>query len=57
MFHVDDGRKGIALTIDDGPSPEYTPQILRLLDKYRLTATFSMVGIEVDAHPPRSRVR
>lgn len=27
----------------------YTPQILRLLDKYRVIATFSMIGIEVDA--------
>jgi peptidoglycan/xylan/chitin deacetylase (PgdA/CDA1 family) len=45
------GRKRIALTIDDGPSPEYTPQVLRLLEKYRVTATFSMIGLEVDAHP------
>ena len=35
MYHVDDGRKVIALTIDDGPSPVYTPQILRLLDSTR----------------------
>jgi peptidoglycan-N-acetylglucosamine deacetylase len=50
MFHVDDGRKGIALTIDDGPNPIYTPQVLRLLEKYQITATFSMIGIEVDAY-------
>ena len=55
MDHVDDGRKVIALTIDDGPSPVYTPQILRLLDKYQVTATFSMVGLEVDAHPGMAR--
>jgi peptidoglycan/xylan/chitin deacetylase (PgdA/CDA1 family) len=55
MFHVDDGRKGIALTIDDGPSPVYTPQLLRLLDKYRVTATFSMIGLEVDAYPGMAR--
>jgi peptidoglycan/xylan/chitin deacetylase (PgdA/CDA1 family) len=41
----------IALTIDDGPSPMYTPQVLRLLEKYQVTATFSMVGLEVAAHP------
>ena len=51
MFYVHDGRKRIALTIDDGPSPEYTPQVLRLLEKYQVTATFSMIGLEVDAHP------
>ena len=51
MYYVHDGRKGIALTIDDGPSPEYTPQVLRLLAKYKVTATFSMVGLEVAAYP------
>ena len=55
MDHVDDGRKVIALTIDDGPSPVYTPQILRLLDTYQVTATFSMIGLEVDAHPGMAR--
>jgi peptidoglycan-N-acetylglucosamine deacetylase len=51
MYYVHDGRKGIALTIDDGPSPEYTPQVLRLLAKYKVTATFSMIGLEVTAYP------
>ena len=51
MFHIDDGPKAIALTIDDGPSPVYTPQVLRLLEKYRVTATFSMIGRQVDAYP------
>ena len=55
MYQVDGGRMGIALTIDDGPSPVYTSQILRLLDKYRVTATFSMVGFEVDAHRAMAR--
>jgi peptidoglycan/xylan/chitin deacetylase (PgdA/CDA1 family) len=51
VFHIHDGRKRIALTIDDGPSPEYTPQVLQLLEKYRVTATFSMIGLEVHAYP------
>jgi len=55
MYHVDDGRKVIALTIDDGPSPVYTPQILRLLGTYQVTATFSMIGLEVDAYPGMAR--
>ena len=55
MFHLDDGRKVIALTIDDGPSPVYTPQILGLLDKYQVTATFSMIGLQVGAHPATAR--
>jgi peptidoglycan-N-acetylglucosamine deacetylase len=55
MTHLDDGRMAIALTIDDGPSPVYTPQVLRLLDKYQVTATFSMIGLEVDANPAVAR--
>jgi peptidoglycan/xylan/chitin deacetylase (PgdA/CDA1 family) len=55
MFYVHDGPKGVALTIDDGPSPVYTPQILRLLEKYRVTASFSMIGLEVDTYPGVAR--
>jgi peptidoglycan-N-acetylglucosamine deacetylase len=55
MEYLDDGRKAIALTIDDGPSPVYTPQILRLLDQYHVTATFSMIGIEARAYPGVAR--
>lgn len=55
IYHLNEGRGAIALTIDDGPSPVYTPQILRLLQKYRVTATFSMVGVNVAAHPAVAR--
>jgi peptidoglycan/xylan/chitin deacetylase (PgdA/CDA1 family) len=50
MYYIHDGRKAIALTIDDGPSPVYTPQVLRLLEEHKVTATFSMIGTEVDAN-------
>ncbi len=33
-----------ALTFDDGPNPEFTPQLLDVLDKYNAKATFFMVG-------------
>jgi peptidoglycan/xylan/chitin deacetylase (PgdA/CDA1 family) len=55
VFYVDDGPKAIALTIDDGPSPLYTPQILQLLDKYHVTASFSMVGENVTYYPSVAR--
>lgn len=55
METLHDGRKRIALTIDDGPSPIYTPQILRLLHKYKITASFSMIGINVVAYPRVAR--
>jgi len=50
-----DGPRAIALTIDDGPDPVYTPQVLNLLARYRVTATFSMIGIEAQAHPAVAR--
>jgi peptidoglycan-N-acetylglucosamine deacetylase len=55
MYYIDDGRKAIALTIDDGPSPVYTPQLLTLLSRYKVTATFSMIGANVAAHPALAR--
>ena len=55
MHHIDDGPMAIALTIDDGPSAVYTPQVLRLLHKYGVTATFCMVGARVTAHPGIAR--
>jgi peptidoglycan/xylan/chitin deacetylase (PgdA/CDA1 family) len=55
MFTIDDGAKAIALTIDDGPNPVYTPQVLALLARYQVTATFSMIGIEVQAYPGVAR--
>jgi peptidoglycan/xylan/chitin deacetylase (PgdA/CDA1 family) len=45
----------VALTIDDGPSPVYTPQVLRVLANYGITATFSMVGQNVARYPAIAR--
>lgn len=40
----------IALTIDDGPHPVWTPKILSLLDKYHVPAMFCMIGNQVLGH-------
>lgn len=32
------------LTFDDGPSPDITPKILKILDKYKIKATFFLIG-------------
>ncbi|WIM98585.1 polysaccharide deacetylase family protein [Actinoplanes oblitus] len=40
----------IALTIDDGPHPVWTPKILQLLDKYQVPALFCMIGNQVLGH-------
>jgi len=41
----------VALTFDDGPTEKYTPQILAILKKYNIKATFFMVGMNAKAHP------
>ena len=55
MYYVDDGLDVIALTIDDGPSPVYTPQVLSILEKYDIKAAFSMVGENVTYYPSVAR--
>lgn len=37
----------VALTFDDGPDPQYTPEILALLRRHDAVATFCMVGSEI----------
>jgi peptidoglycan/xylan/chitin deacetylase (PgdA/CDA1 family) len=41
----------IALTVDDGPHPEWTPQVLALLARYDIRATFCMIGQNAAAYP------
>lgn len=41
----------IALTFDDGPHPDYTPQVLRLLKKHGVQATFFCIGKHIQQHP------
>lgn len=43
--------KVVALTFDDGPSPIYTPEILAILDRYHVKATFFMIGKQMDKYP------
>ncbi len=45
----------VALTFDDGPTAEYTPQILAILKKYNIKATFFMVGDSVKLYPQVAR--
>lgn len=48
-------RNEIALTIDDGPDPVVTPQVLELLDRYAAQATFFCVGEKAARHPDLCR--
>ncbi len=44
-------RGAWALTIDDGPDPEVTPQVLDILDAHRAKATFFCIAERVQQHP------
>lgn len=44
-------EKVVALTFDDGPDIPYTQQILDVLDKYKVKATFFVIGSCAKAHP------
>ena len=41
----------VALTIDDGPHPTWTPQMLDLLAEFHVPATFSLIGEQVSEYP------
>jgi peptidoglycan/xylan/chitin deacetylase (PgdA/CDA1 family) len=44
-------EKAIALTFDDGPDPEWTPQVLDALGRLGMRATFFLVGERAARHP------
>ena len=44
-------RNEIALTIDDGPDPVVTPQVLQILDRYQVKATFFCIGAKAQQFP------
>lgn len=43
--------KEVALTFDDGPDTEWTPQILTVLKQYGVKATFFCVGQRIQSNP------
>lgn len=43
--------KRIVLTFDDGPHPKQTRQILDVLDRYDIKATFFVIGVNVKNYP------
>lgn len=44
-------KRLLALTFDDGPSTNITPQVLQVLEKHHAKATFFVLGRNVKAHP------
>lgn len=48
---IDPDKPMIALTFDDGPNPNTTPELLDLLKQYDARATFFMVGTNATNYP------
>jgi peptidoglycan/xylan/chitin deacetylase (PgdA/CDA1 family) len=46
---------GVALTFDDGPDPDCTPQVLDALAAAGAQGVFFLVGEQVEAHPELAR--
>lgn len=44
-------KNQIAITFDDGPNPEFTPKILKLLNDYNAKATFFCIGKHIETQP------
>jgi peptidoglycan-N-acetylglucosamine deacetylase len=51
VWEVPGKRKVLAITFDDGPDPVDTPQILDLLEKYQVKATFFVIGSKAGKYP------
>jgi peptidoglycan/xylan/chitin deacetylase (PgdA/CDA1 family) len=48
---VNTSIKAVALTFDDGPTPEATDRILSILREKGVKATFFLMGAELELHP------
>jgi peptidoglycan/xylan/chitin deacetylase (PgdA/CDA1 family) len=48
-------KRAVALTFDDGPSPDYTPRVLEILRAHDARATFFVLGARVEEHSEIAR--
>ena len=48
-------QQAITLTIDDGPHGTDTPQVLEILDRFAVKATFYLIGARAEALPELTR--
>jgi peptidoglycan-N-acetylglucosamine deacetylase len=49
-----DGRRLVTLTFDDGPFPETTPVVLKVLERHHVHATFFWIGRYLDGPSDRA---
>ena len=51
IYPPEDGDKVMYLTFDDGPSSSVTPQVLDVLKRYNIKATFFVLGKNAEKNP------
>lgn len=51
ITQIDTDQRIVALTFDDGPNPPYTDQLLDVLAKHNVKATFFFIGNQIQKHP------
>ena len=55
IVEAPEGARGVALTFDDGPDPETTKEVLDVLDRRGVKATFFVIGAKAAKHPETVR--
>lgn len=51
IWWVENSENMVALTFDDGPSPQFTPKLLEILDEFEVKATFFVIGTHAEKNP------
>ncbi len=51
LWRVPTSAPGVALTFDDGPAPDHTPEVLAILARHGARATFFLIGERAAAYP------
>lgn len=55
VHRVDTADRAIALTVDDGPEPAATEELLAVLRRHGARATFFLIGTQIERHPELAR--
>lgn len=51
LWFGDQSRREVAITFDDGPHSKDTPQVLEILAKHNIQATFFLIGKYIEKYP------
>jgi peptidoglycan/xylan/chitin deacetylase (PgdA/CDA1 family) len=51
LWFGDESHREISITFDDGPHPKDTPEVLEMLAKHHIHATFFLVGMYAEQYP------